>query len=131
MKYLVALTLVIISACGKATPQKNNEIAEGTTLFSVGSSGTTFQINGLDNPTFSLKRGLTYTFNVIAYGHPFYIMTVPSHDPTDAYPHGVVNQGVVNGTLYFTVPITAPNILYYESSATTDSDFGGAFQITD
>jgi hypothetical protein len=128
---LVILSLIVISACGSPKKDSSQNVPLGTTLFSVVSSPTSYMVDGYDNPGISLQRGVTYTFNVIAIGHPFFIMSKPSQDPHDAYPHGVINQGVENGTMYFTVPVNAPNVLYYNSSAASDAALAGVIQIID
>ena len=48
--------------------------------FTVVNNGiTAYRIDGVDNPTLNLVRGTTYTFNITAVGHPFYIKTVQSN----------------------------------------------------
>ena len=63
--------------------------------------------------TLTLARGGTYTFNISAVGHPFYIKTVQGSGTGNQYNDGVTNNGTDNGTITFTVPETAPNTLYY------------------
>lgn len=65
------------------------------------------------NPAITLTRGRTYTFTVNAPGHPFWIKTVQSIGNANAYDGGVTNNGDDIGTVTFTVPASAPNILYY------------------
>lgn len=74
-------------------------------------NGGTF-VNGTD-VTLTLARGGTYTFNISAVGHPFYIKTAPGTGTVNAYNDGVTNNGSANGTITFTVPETAPDTLYY------------------
>jgi hypothetical protein len=46
--------------------------------FTVGSSGQgAYVINGQNNPTLTLTRGKTYTFDVAVSNHPFWIKTAP------------------------------------------------------
>jgi hypothetical protein len=77
--------------------------------------GGTYTINGVSaNPTLTLVRGSTYTFNVNAAGHPFHIQTVNgAYSSADVYTSGVTNPGAAVGTITFTVPGGAPNTLYY------------------
>tara|TARA_Y100000591_G_scaffold27927_2_gene20620 strand:+ start:8216 stop:21100 length:12885 start_codon:yes stop_codon:yes gene_type:complete len=84
-----------------------------------------------NNPTLTLYRGNTYKFNVNAKGHPFYIMTEPYKDgSTDLfYKSGVTNAGAVYGTVTFTVPKDAPDILYYQCG--NHNAMGGILQIKD
>ena len=65
------------------------------------------------NPTLTVVEGETYTFNVKALGHPFWIKTVKSTGTENAYSSGVTNNGIADGTITFTVPYDAPSILYY------------------
>ena len=46
-------------------------------------------------------------------GHPFYINTTQGTGTTNSYNSGVTNNGAVSGTITFTVPMDAPNTLYY------------------
>jgi hypothetical protein len=61
----------------------------------------------------TLYEGQTYTFNIAATGHPFWIKTTPVTGTGNAYNDGVTNNGVANGTITFTVPYDAPSTLYY------------------
>ena len=76
-----------------------------------------------NNPQIKLYKGNTYKFNVKASGHPFNIMTEPYRQgikedgsTSTLYVDGVTNQGTDYGTLTFTVPTTAPGVLYYQCS---------------
>ena len=72
--------------------------------FSVTSPGFSYTINGLSsNPTITLVRGRTYTFDVAtASNHPFRINGAA----------GVVNNNISSGTITFTVPNDAVNYVY-------------------
>ncbi|HTB83146.1 MAG TPA: hypothetical protein VK742_05780 [Candidatus Sulfotelmatobacter sp.] len=74
---------------------------------------TAYAVNGVNNPTLTLQRGLTYTFAVNSVGHPFDIKTNSTTGSGDRYLPGVTGQGVTSGTLTFTVPANAPNSLFY------------------
>lgn len=74
--------------------------------------GTIDAVNGL-NPNLYLHKGLKYKFNINAAGHPFYIKTVASTGTSNAYDVGITNNGEDSGLIIFTVPQTAPDILYY------------------
>lgn len=69
-------------------------------------------VNGA-NPDLTLKRGNTYEFMVNAPGHPFWIKTDQSTGTGNAYSNGVTDNGTSEGTLVFTVPMDAPDLLYY------------------
>jgi hypothetical protein len=75
-----------------------------------------YLIDGASNPTLTLCRGSTYTFAVNSPGHPFYIKTVQSTGTANAYATGVTGNGTAMGDVAFTVPMAAPNTLYYNCS---------------
>ena len=82
--------------------------------FNVINSGSgAYIIDGYPNPTLSITEGQTYTFNITASGHPFWIKTVSSTGTGNQYNDGVTNNGTDNGTITFVVPYNAPSILYY------------------
>jgi hypothetical protein len=92
--------------------------AQGITTFNVtnfGASAYRFaELGTTNNPTLSLDRGQTYTFNVVAVGHPFFITTVALNAGAAPFTTGVSGNNVQNGTLTFTVPPSAPNTLFYQ-----------------
>jgi len=90
-------------------------VPSSPSVLTVTNSGTSsYTINTATNPTLTLVRGSTYTFNVNASGHPFHIQTVNSaYSSADVYTSGVTNPGASVGTITFTVPNGAPNTLYY------------------
>src|SRR5215813_5278912 len=65
-----------------------------------------YRIDGIDNPTLNLVRGQTYTFNVNASGHPFWIKTVNSTGTANAFNNGVTGNGTDVGTVNFVVPMS-------------------------
>ena len=67
-----------------------------------------------DNPTLFLYKGFTYTFNLSVAGHPFHIQTSSgAYNSSNVYTAGITNPGATSGTMTFTVPMSAPNTLYY------------------
>ena len=70
-------------------------------------------IDGKKNPELTLKRGVTYSFELKTTGHPFWIKTKNSTGKTNAYEAGVTGNGTERGTLTFTVPADAPALLHY------------------
>jgi len=74
---------------------------------------SSWRIDGATNPTLNLIRGQTYTFNINASGHPFWIKTVNSTGTANAYSNGVTGNGTEVGTLTFVVPLNAPASLHY------------------
>ena len=84
------------------------------TTFNVTNNGSgNYLINWNSNPTLSLVKGETYTFNINASGHPFWIKTASSIGTSNQYNSGVTNNGTSNGVITFVVPQNAPSILYY------------------
>ena len=87
-------------------------VAEPITVTNNGSGN--YLINGVSNGTISVVRGGTYTFEVNASGHPFWIQTSSgAHNPANVVTSGVTNNGDDVGTVTFVVPADAPNTLYY------------------
>jgi hypothetical protein len=88
--------------------------------FDVTALGTDsfYTINGqAPNPTLTLTRGQTYTFEVNADpSHPFFIF------PEE----GVSNNNTADGTITFAVPLDAPDSLSYFCSI---HGFGGAINV--
>jgi hypothetical protein len=64
---------------------------------------TAYTIDAQSNPTLTLTRGSTYTFDVNTPGHPFYIKTAQV-------------TGTTAATLTFAVPASAPATLFYQCS---------------
>ena len=92
--------------------------------FNVSSPGYYYEINGQQpNPTLTLTRGQTYTFNISTdHIHPFAIST-PDFDFNVP---GVTNNNINQGTITYTVPADAPNSLLYVCSL---HFFGGTINI--
>ena len=81
-----------------------------------------------------LYRGATYTFNVNASGHPFYITTdngtnFAANTYFGEYTSGVTNSRTQSGALTFTVPADAPDVLYYQCGV--HSSMRGTIEIKD
>ena len=87
----------------------------GAADFNVTNSGmSAFVINTQSNPGLTLTRGHTYTFDVNALGHPFWLKTVRETGTSNTFDTGVTNNGITVGTLTFSVPANAPSPLYYQ-----------------
>jgi hypothetical protein len=85
--------------------------------FDVGANGfSAYSIGGQDNPTLTLTRGQTYTFNVTAVGHPFWLVTAPGAAGVNefAFTSGVTNNGAAPGVVTFVVPSSAPATMFYQ-----------------
>ena len=76
-----------------------------------GSDGYLFA-GSASNPPLTLCRGMTYTFAINAPGHPFFIR----RDAND-YNDGVTGNHTATGNVVFVVPMTAPDLLFYECAA--------------
>jgi hypothetical protein len=92
-----------------------NDIPEPSESFTVTNSGTgSYVVAGVNNPTFNLVRGRTYTFVINASGHPFWIQTVSgAYSSGNIYSTGTTNLGTDNGTITWTIPLDSPSTLYY------------------
>jgi hypothetical protein len=106
--------------------------------FRVQNAGTSsYVIDYENNPTLTLVRGNTYTFTLSLSGpFAFYIKTEATLGNTDLYEGllsdgspAVTNNGAYTGTITFTVPQDAPDILYYANS--TQLNLRGTFIIED
>lgn len=97
------------------TEKVASQKAEATqTVFKV-VTGTSpvYSINDKENPAITLKRGVTYTFELKATGHPFWIKSKNSTGVDNAFTNGVTGNGLERGTLTFAVPADAPALLHY------------------
>ncbi len=103
---LAGLALVLAVAVTQASTQDET--------FTVTNNGTTsYVINGVNNKALALVKGNTYTFNINASGHPFYIKSIQGSGTSNAWTEGVTGNGTQVGTLTFTVPQDAPATLFY------------------
>ena len=103
--------------------------AAAPTVFTVTNSGfSAYVINGASNPTLNLTKGSTYTFNISAVGHPFWIKTTRTTGQLNAYSTGITNNGTANGALTFTVDAGAPSTLFYNCEF--HSSLSGIINIT-
>ena len=128
MKKIICLCLLLfVAACSNSSSTPAAVVTSAS--YSVTSNGSvSYSVNGATNPTLSLQRGQTYTFNVSATGHPFFISTSSGTNTGNTYSDGVTGNNVQSGTLTFVVPAAAPNTLYY--NCTLHSSMGGILNIT-
>jgi len=88
------------------------------TFVVVNNGSSSWSIDGISpNPTLTLCRGFTYTFQVSASGHPFAIHQsagVTSTGDRYAPAGGLTGQGVQTGDLVFTPDGSAPGTLHYQ-----------------
>lgn len=94
---------------GLPADQSFTVVNSGSSAYTIGGGATG------NNATLTLIRGRTYKFAVNASGHPFRINTSNTTGTGAAYVNGtaVINNGAAVGDIYFTVPDTAPDTLYY------------------
>jgi hypothetical protein len=104
--FIAALTLTASVLCLGGTTAVSAD-------FSVVNNGlSAYTINGQNNPGLTLQRGKTYTFDVNASGHPFWIKTVQGNGSSNGY-SGTANNGTQVGTVTLTLPSNAPGTLFY------------------
>jgi hypothetical protein len=85
-----------------------------TTLNVTNDGSGAYVINESSNPTLTVVRGETYTFNINAAGHPFHIQTVAgAYSSGDLYTTGITNAGTADGVITWVVDSQAPSTLYY------------------
>ncbi len=87
--------------------------ASNTSLNVSNDGASNYIIDSASNPTLTLERDTTYTFNLSVSGHPFWIKTAPNTGTGDQFNTGVTNNGAQTGTLTFAVDSSAPSTLYY------------------
>lgn len=98
------------------TPPTNPPVTPTPVTFAITNDGSgAYLVDGVSNGAITLTRGGTYTFNVNASGHPFYIQTSGNgYNASNVYSTGVTGAGAEVGTVTFVVPNSAPNTLYYQ-----------------
>ncbi|MEX0680955.1 MAG: CHRD domain-containing protein [Balneolales bacterium] len=91
---------------------------------------TVYVINGEQGKELTLYRGATYTFDVNAIGHPFFLATQPGGGTlAGEITEGVDNSRVQDGILTFTPGEDLPDEIYYECDRHTN--MGGVIQLLD
>ena len=91
-------------------------VLERPQTFGVSISVGAYEIDLLQNPTLSVERGKTYIFNLNVEGHPFYLQTTTGsgYQSNNVYTDGFDGNGQVAGSYVWTVPLDAPNELFYQ-----------------
>ena len=78
-------------------------------------NGISYTINLQPNPSFTFQRGVTYVFPLSGVSfHPFWIKSSLGLGSSGAFSTGVVNNGANSGSVTFTVPVVAPDQLFYQ-----------------
>lgn len=106
----------IVNQDTEIAPDPEDSVAATFNVTNQGASAYVFNnddLNDAVNPSMELVRGETYVFEVNAPGHPFLINLVQGTGTSNTYDAGVTNNGAAQGTITFTVPDTAPDILFY------------------
>jgi len=104
--------------------------AAAPTTFAVSNSGASaYVIDGENNPNLTLVRGQSYVFDVNAPGHPFWIKTQAITGTGSAFNRGVDGNGLSTGEVRFSVPMDAPDQLFYICQF--HGAMGGEFNIAD
>ena len=106
-------TTTTTTAAPTTTTTTTTTTAAPNTYDVTANGSSNYVINGSNNPTLYVTEGQTYTFNINASGHPFWIKTTSSTGTGNAYNSGVTNNGTANGTITWIVPYDAPSTLYY------------------
>ena len=141
LKSAVVLTFLFSSIQGcagdasnnaKAVPnvEAANQAEASKNVFKVVTKAEpAYFIDDKQNLELTLKRGVTYRFELKTTGHPFWIKTKNSTGKTNAYEAGVTGNGTERGTLTFAVPADAPALLHYNCEV--HDMMNGAIHITD
>lgn len=80
-------------------------------------NGNGFAINDVEGAELTLVRGQTYTFQMsgVPSSHPFYLSTTSGGGGGGVWTDGVTGNGATgNATVTFTVPASAPDLLWYQ-----------------
>jgi 2',3'-cyclic-nucleotide 2'-phosphodiesterase (5'-nucleotidase family) len=124
---------------GATSASSSEQLLGAERTYNVTNSGQSYyNLDGDKQPSITLVRGNTYTFNVDASSHPFHISTDSNGgDFSGIYTDGVnvTNPSSANdnatetGTLTFTVPSDAPDTLYYQCGV--HSGMGASITVVD
>ena len=100
--------------------------ANNSITYNVKVSAGKYVLNDIESPVISLLKGFKYIFILdnslfdsenSSNNHPFYITSSSiggTHVSNNLYNTGVENNGSTSGNVIFTVPLNAPNNLYYQ-----------------
>lgn len=73
----------------------------------------TYYVADQANPELTLKRGITYQFQMNTPGHPLWIKTKLSPGVENAFNNGITANGTDKGVITFVVAPDAPDELIY------------------
>ena len=105
----------VLAVTTTATPiVKNEGSSAGTTIVVTANGSSNYVVGGASNATIPVVRGATYTIQVSAVGHPFWIQTSSgAYNAANVVTSGITNNGTELGYITYQVPSDAPNTLYY------------------
>ena len=105
----------VLAVTTTATPiVKNEGSSAGTTVVVTANGSSNYVVGGASNATIAVVRGATYTIQVSAAGHPFWIQTSSgAYNAANVVTSGITNNGTELGYITYQVPSDAPNTLYY------------------
>ena len=105
----------VLAVTTTATPiVKNEGSSAGTTTVVTANGASNYVVGGVSNATLSFTRGATYTIQVSAVGHPFWIQTSSgAYNAANVVTSGITNNGTELGYITYQVPADAPSTLYY------------------
>lgn len=119
----------VLTNSSPATTADNPNTVEPD-FFVTNDGSSAYLIDGVSNDTITVMRGETYTINVNATGHPFWIQTDPApYDANAVYSEGIANNGTENGNITWTVAQSAPDTLFY--ACQFHSSMGGIISVID
>ena len=120
----------VLAVTTTATPiVKNEGSSAGTTIVVTANGSSNYVVGGASNATIPVVRGATYTIQVSAVGHPFWIQTSSgAYNAANVVTSGITNNGTELGYITFQVPSDAPNTLYY--ACQYHSSMAGSITIT-
>ena len=120
----------VLAVTTTATPiVKNEGSSAGTTVVVTANGSSNYVVGGASNATIAVVRGATYTIQVSAVGHPFWIQTSSgAYNAANVVTSGITNNGTELGYITFQVPSDAPNTLYY--ACQYHSSMAGSITVT-
>lgn len=117
-RFLTGLMMIPILSIA-LTAQQSYDVTVESANQSHPNFGNTFSVvyalDGAQGAELTLVRGETYTFEVVASGHPFFLSTQQAFNGYQGeITDGVVNSRVQNGTLTFTPDADHPDVIWYQ-----------------